>query len=59
MKPPEIWDPFWLKGVIRSHAVTNKMAGAAYTMDEATLVLGTVSAAHDFLDIARSVIRML
>lgn len=38
MKPPEIWDPFWLKGVIRSHAVTNKMAGAAYTMDEATLV---------------------
>jgi hypothetical protein len=38
IKTPEIWDPFWLKGVVRTHKVSNAVAGAAYTMDQATLV---------------------
>jgi uncharacterized protein len=38
IKTPEIWDPYWLKGVLRSRKVSNKVAGAAYTMEQATLV---------------------
>lgn len=35
--PPEIWDPYWLKGVLRSRKYSSDLAGAAYSMDQATL----------------------
>ena len=38
IKTPEIWDPYWLKGVLRARKVSNAVAGAAYTMEQATLV---------------------
>jgi hypothetical protein len=38
IKPPQIWDPYWLKGVLRTRTVSNKVAGSAYSMDQAILV---------------------
>jgi hypothetical protein len=38
IKPPQIWDPYWLKGVLRTHTVSNKVAGSAYLMEQAILV---------------------
>jgi hypothetical protein len=38
IKPPQIWDPYWLKGVLRTRTVSNKVAGSAYSMEQAILV---------------------
>ena len=34
---PNIWDPFWLRGTLRAQTFKSDVAGAAYTMDDATL----------------------
>jgi hypothetical protein len=35
---PQIWDPFWLRGVLRIHAERNAVAASAYAMEPAELV---------------------
>jgi hypothetical protein len=38
MAVPQIWDPYWLRGVLRTETTRNKVAGSAYSMDGAILV---------------------
>jgi uncharacterized protein len=38
IKTPQIWDPYWLKGVLRARTISNKVAGSAYVMEQAALV---------------------
>lgn len=38
MPVPQIWDPYWLRGVLRTETTRNKVAGSAYSMDGAILV---------------------
>jgi hypothetical protein len=38
IKTPEFWQAFWFKGTLRTHSVSNRVAGAAYSMDNLTLV---------------------
>ncbi|TNY26442.1 hypothetical protein BV497_08860 [Fulvimonas soli] len=34
---PQLWDPFWLKGVLRIETTRNSMAASAYAMHDAVL----------------------
>jgi hypothetical protein len=38
IKTPESWQAFWFKGTLRTQSVSNRVAGAAYSMDNPTLV---------------------
>jgi hypothetical protein len=38
IKTREFWQAFWFKGTLRTRTVSNRVAGAAYSMDNPTLV---------------------
>jgi hypothetical protein len=36
--PPQLWDPYWLRGVLRIETTSNSMAASAYDMQQAALL---------------------
>jgi hypothetical protein len=49
---PQIWDPFWLRGVLRTETQRNAVAASAYAMTDAELVpySDTAKAADDHFE---------
>lgn len=38
IEPPQLWDPYWLRGVLRIETTSNSMAASAYNMQQAALL---------------------